>query len=160
MYRQHGTVWIERVTARFPISWDTNRYTNFALGLPPEPNTWDKVTDWSPDVDDLYWKRTPIHYLENPARDGERVVARLLRAGRPYRALDLCAMSVGLAMRAQTDSETLPIPSDLLIEILEEAPKSAPTDEWYPPSLNIIGHHVERLLDIIRKKWNQCVRAR
>ena len=151
MYRQYGSTWMQRVTANSKISWDSNRYTNFALGLPAEPNTWDKVADWGSDVDNFYWEKTPIHYLEDPERDGKRVVERLLRAGRPYRALDLCAMSVRIATRGQTDSDILPIPSDLVIRILEEAPKFDPTNEWYPPSLTSIGHHVEQLLNILEK---------
>jgi hypothetical protein len=150
-YSQHRNSWIDRVTANTQISWDTNRCTNFALGLPQEPNTWDKVSHWSTDVDNLYWERTPIHYLENPERDGERVVKRLLQAGRPYRALDLCAMSVRRSRSRDIDSETLPIASDLVVHVLEETPKFNPNDEWYPPSLNTVGHRVEQLLNVLEK---------
>jgi hypothetical protein len=156
IYRQQGSAWIDRVTTTTQISWNTNRYTNFALGLPAEPSTWDRVSDSNVDVDNLYWERIAIHYLENPERDGERVVKRLLRAGRPYRALDLCGMSVRLARRGQTDSDALPIPSHVVIQVLEEAPKFNPSDEWYPPSLNTVGHHVEQLLDILEKDGTEA----
>jgi hypothetical protein len=152
MYRDHGNAWVDKVIATEQISWNTSRYTNFALGLPPEPNTWDKVREWSENADNSYWERTSIHYLENPERDGERVIKRLLQMHRPYRALDLSGMSIRSKKRGDINADSLPIPSELIINVLEEAPKFDPGEEWYPPSISTISHHVEQLLDILEKE--------
>ena len=62
MFRIHGNAWVDKVITTDQISWNPNRYSNFALGLPAEPNTWDKLRKWSEDADNSYWERTSIHY--------------------------------------------------------------------------------------------------
>ena len=148
MFRTHGNAWVDKVITTDQISWNPTRYSNFALGLPAEPNTWDKVREWSEDADNSYWERTSIHYLENPQRDGERVTKRLLQAHRPYRALDLCGMCTR-SKKAGDRDDLLPVPPELIIEVLQAAPHSDPSEEWYPPPINVISHHVESLLHIL-----------
>jgi hypothetical protein len=151
MYRTHGNGWVDKVITTDQISWRANRYSNFALGLPAEPNTWDKVSEWSEDAENSYWQRTSIHFLENPQRDAERVTKRLLEAHRPYRALDLCAMCTRSKQTGDRE-DLLPVPTELIVEVLQAAANSDPTEEWYPPAISTLSYHVESLLHILEIK--------
>jgi hypothetical protein len=150
-YRRHGDSWIDRVLKMEGVSWDANRYANLALGLPAEGSTWDRLAEWGKDAEKHYWLRTTIHYLQEPERDAERAIKQLYNAGRPYRALDLTGMCIRRVKREGGETEALPISSELIIKVLEEAPRHSIEEEWYPPVLQGISYGVERLLDILEK---------
>jgi hypothetical protein len=147
IYRKEGDAWINKVVESKRISWDSKLHTNLALGLPTEGHTWDLLARWGDEVEHEYWLRVSIHYLDQPEQDAERSLKRLLKAGRPYRALDLA----GMCIRTKKDDgeEAMPISTQLILEILQEASTHDPSDEWYPPSMAMISHNVERLLEIL-----------
>src|SRR5262249_54929022 len=94
VYRRDADAWVQKAIRLKEISWDSRLYANLALGLPANGHTWDLLDGWGEKVENEYWLRASIHHLEEPERDGERSIRRLLKAGRPYRALDLAGMCI------------------------------------------------------------------
>lgn len=150
IYRKEGDAWINKVVELKGIPWDSKLFTNLALGLPTEGHTWDLLAHWGDEVEHEYWRRVSVHYLDQPERDAERAIKRLLKAGRHYRALDLA----GMCIRTKKDDgeEAVPISTQLILEVLQKASTHDPSDEWYPPSMSMISHHVERLLEILENQ--------
>ena len=134
------------------VAWDPSRLANLALGLPEEGPTWDRLAQWGGDAENYYWLRTTIYYLQEPERDAERAIKRLMRAGRPYRALDVASMCIRRTKREDVQIKSLPVSKELILEVLQEAPRHNPEEEWYQPAMNMVAHHVERLLDILEKE--------
>jgi hypothetical protein len=146
-YRREGDKWIQKVMSVNGILWDSNRRTNLALGLPSDSHTWDLLAGWGKQAENDYWLRTSIYYLEKPQQDAERAIRQLLKANRPYRALDVAGMCIHT--KKDDGEESIPISTQLILETLQEPPKHDPREEWYSPPIDMVSHHVERLLDVL-----------
>jgi len=119
-------------------------------GLPATSSTWDRLSEWGEAASELYWQRTPIGRVEDPSRDLQRAVESLMGAGRPYRALDLAGMWLRRQKRKKGAGQVhLDVSAELLVHILEVAPRQDPREEWFPVSLNQLGYQVSELLDIL-----------
>jgi len=145
-YHRRGAAWIDHVRTLSGIDWTVDALANFAWGLPAEGPIWDRMVAWGHNVVDAYWKRVLIHFVppENAERDAERAVLELIRADRPYRALDVAAMCFPLK-----GGRPLPVTPDTILHLLQETPRHDPKAEWWPPSVDMLGHHVETLLDVL-----------
>jgi hypothetical protein len=77
----------------------------------------------------------------------KRAVQQLVKAGRPYRAIDVLGMSLRRTKRKGGGEDfVLPVDSDTVISLLQEAPRTLPADEWYPASMSMVSHAVGELL--------------
>jgi len=147
-FSQGGTGWLDMCLSNKAIRWDALRYSNLALGLPPQVSTWRTLSDWGGEAKLLYWERAAIPFLHNRA-DVEYAVQELLNAGRPYRALMIAGMAVHTTKAAGKEQLELPVPANLAARALTEGSAKAPGEEWFAPDLNSIRSDIESLFDAL-----------
>ena len=148
-FHRTGEVWLADILLRPGIPWGEEAHANLAWGLPPGPDTWERLSKWGSDTTKLYWTRTPMTHLADPDRDAGYAAKALCDHGRWYSALYL---AVNNHRRRKADGgKHLAIPVETLIRILQEVPRHQPKEEWYPPSLQAIGYFIGDLLDALEE---------
>lgn len=150
-----GDAWADQVVNRSDLEWDAVRYANLAWGLPASSSTWDRLEKWSSDGSALYWRRIPIDRVDHCESDAERAIRNLLNAQRPYRAILVGEMCIRRSGGRRSEEATAPFSEDLVVEMLHAAPSQVPDDEWYPPSVSLVRHAVEDLLEILDKRGTE-----
>lgn len=120
---------------------------NLVLPIRAEGPVWDVVDGWDESVRSIYWKQVDVHCLPEAERDLERAVQQLVKAARPYRAIDVLGMSLRRTKRKDGgEGIVLPVDRQIVISLLQDTPKTLPEDEWYPVSMSTVSHAVGELL--------------
>ncbi len=105
--------------------WDSGQTARFLALAPEQRATWDIVASCGPEVENAYWSITsPGFWLRADEADFEFALRRLVEAGRPRTALQMCHL----------DMER--VDARLLAEMLErmvggEEPNGRLLDPWY-----------------------------
>ncbi|MFQ5757833.1 MAG: hypothetical protein ACE5H7_17295, partial [Acidiferrobacterales bacterium] len=105
--------------------WDSGQTARFLALAPEQRATWDIVASCGPEVENAYWSATsPGFWLRGDEADFEFALRRLVEAGRPRTALQVCHL----------DMER--VNARLLAEMLErmvrgEEPDGHLLDSWY-----------------------------
>ena len=113
--------------------WDAGQMARFLTLAPEQRETWDIVASCGPEVEKIYWSiTTPGLWLRSDESDFEFALQRLVNAGRPRTALQLCHLDIKK------------VNPNLLTEMLErmltgEEPDGPVLDSWY------IGESIEFL---------------
>jgi hypothetical protein len=147
-----GTCWVDQAISMDEVGWNGPKYANFALGLPPEGATWDRLEQWGEEATTLYWSRVPRIFPRNPMRDGARAMRNLLKVGRPYRAVEMIGTSLHLRTREPDAAPMWAIPKELIVEALMEAPKRDPASEPYPLATNTLAYELGQILDALEQQ--------
>lgn len=147
-YQRDGIKWIEDIVLEDRIEWDDNRYVNLALGLPADLQAWGLMKRWGDKIPKVYWKNVSVHSISPYESGTEHAVVQLFEAGRPYAALNLASFSIR-SNKSEKDKTTLP--KELIVKLLEEAPKHDPTKET-DVALNSLSYDISELLDILEAK--------
>ena len=150
-FRNSGFVWVDKTTSFRNVEWDSNKLCNLSIGLPADGNTWSWLSHQGQEAEHLYWARAEIRVYRNQAGDAEYAVTKLKEAGRWYHAIEQAYLSC-LNRSGDNDAiRELPIPQELIIELLENALRYDPTKEWPTPSYARLPVYVETLLDVLEQ---------
>ncbi|MHC4638382.1 MAG: hypothetical protein ACYTBV_12930 [Planctomycetota bacterium] len=147
-YKCDGIKWVEDIISQNNIEWDDNKYVNLALGLPANPQTWDLMKKWGENIPQAYWKNVGTHSISPYDSSTEYAITQILNVGRPYAALNLASFSIRSAKRKK---DTTVLPKELIVTLLEEAPKHDPIEEKDVP-FRSLSFDISELLDILEAK--------
>jgi len=147
-YQRDGIGWVENIILQDSIEWGDNKYVNLALGLPADQQTWDLMKEWGDNIPQVYWKNIAVHCISPYEDSTEYAITQLFEAVRPYAALNLVSFSIR-SSKSKKDKTTLP--KELIIKLLEEAPKHDPRKEK-DVAFNSLSYDISELLDILEDK--------
>ena len=136
-FADRGWAWADKTIEEHTENWSATQQAEFLLGLPYTGQAWDRVERFGEETVSQYWSSVSPSGLLDPT-EYERVVAALLKEGRPLAAVDLLGLYV--------DSAEPPMSSILVAEVLESA---AMTPVGESVSGTMLQYHVARLLDHI-----------
>jgi len=88
-YKAEGDKWLESVLVLDGITWTPEAYANLALGLPPSPMLWDRLEQWGPEADTLYWKNVGVR--GRMREHWPKVLSKWKEVTRPWSSLELIA---------------------------------------------------------------------
>jgi Helix-turn-helix domain len=132
-----GAVWMRKVLARPDMSKPERRIV-VATSTPATAEVWDALADIDPGLSETYWKRMSPWGVR--LDDTERGVEELLKADRPWAAVDL--LSSALYQRKK-DKRDLPQ------EIFEKVLDAALTSEGDERPTQSPGYEIGKLLDYL-----------
>ena len=148
-YRKRGDAWRDRVAGLRPENSEVAFLADLALGLPAAAATWEAIDKWGAGVSDAYWRRTNIVVLQDAQGDSGRAVEELVRIGRPYRALQLIALTEHRAAKAEGGAGPRVFSRETLQNVLLQLARHLPSDEQYGPDLSAVTHYVDRLFELL-----------
>lgn len=133
-----GWNWVKRTIAfGKQEEWFAQQTVNFFFGLPLNQCTWNLLDSFEEDTKNLYWRTIPVDSVSHDSC--EAAVRKLLEVNRPHAALNLVSLHMG-------DGRSMPLPSDLLIEILEKLIDVTPeTETPQPENLHLVPHEIENI---------------
>jgi len=88
-YKIEGDKWLEFILALHRIVWTAEAYANLALGLPPSPVLWNRLEQWGPEADSLYWKNVDVR--GQLREHWPQVLTKWKEVARPWSSLELIA---------------------------------------------------------------------
>ncbi len=150
-YQRDGIGWVKNIISQDDIEWDDNKYVNLAKGLPADQQTWDLMKKWGDNIPQIYWKNITAHSISPYEGSAEYAITQLFEAGRPYAALNLASFSIR-SSKSEKDKTTLP--KELIIKLLEEAPKHDPRKEK-DVAFSSLSYDISELLDILEAKGTE-----
>ena len=127
--------WADEVLAANRGRWTPGQMAAFLTTLPLRPETWDRLEEFAPEVQHLYWLRKEQWGLENSA-DAERAAKKLAEHSRVYAALDVLAH---FALKG-----TAEISPEVVITVLKKASETPFPADVHPANL---AWEVGQLLD-------------
>lgn len=147
-YQRDGIEWAKNIVSQDSIEWDDNKYVNLALGLSANTETWDLMEKWGENIPQLYWKNVATHCISPYEGGTEYAIMQLFEAGRPYAALNLASFTI---RSNAPEKDKTPLPRELIIKLLEEAPKHDPAEEK-DVAFNSLSYEISELLDVLEAK--------
>jgi len=147
-----GDEWSNRLERDDRMAWTPNKRANFALALPTCAETWQRVAAWGTETENAYWSRVQVWPwgLTDASKDGEAAIRHLLRAKRPYAALELATRLVCKELRGN-GKEAVALPTELLVQVLSVAPSCDPKQEHFRDSLSGIAYYLSETLDFLEQ---------
>lgn len=115
--------------------WTPGQMAAFLTTLPLRPETWDRLEEFAPEVQHLFWLRKEPWGLENSA-DAERAAKKLAKHSRVYAALDVLAH---FAVKG-----TAEISPEVVLSVLKKASETPFPVDVHPANL---AWEVGQLLD-------------
>ena len=109
LFRDRREKWAERLLSHAQ-EWGAEALVTILLALPNTRWTWDRAREAGPAVEQEYWRRAALHWIDGDAADHELAARKLISAGRARHAVHLLGHD-----RAGS------IASAVLVEILQEA---------------------------------------
>ena len=146
-YSRNGQGWLTGVLRKADIQSSQVCLANLALALPPSMESWDTIRSWGTDIEEAYWKQCAISVVRDPSTSANRAVRSLLKAGRPYRALQV----ICLAEHPPGPEGVGPkhVSPELLVGTLRALTTYSIADERQPPAIGSVSHYVERLFSLL-----------
>lgn len=140
---RHGWPWVERICLSTSVREASDDVIGrFAMSLPADSRSWDWIEQQNSTISTFYWRNCHMHGFVDPATDGSRGIRSLIRANRPFTALQIASM---FTPEHQIDPK-------LLIEVLDAVTDAAtgttPSDE-VDRIQSGISHEIGTLLDIV-----------
>ncbi len=137
-----GWAWIENIIEIAKNNhWSEQQVINFFYALPFDKRTWDLIIPFGEKLTNLYWQTTPADWVKE--NEQEAAIVKLLEFNRPYAALNLVNLY-------QNDKSKC-LPSNLLVNILEQAASVDPCEEKPQPNTTSIRYRIEKIFDILEK---------
>jgi transcriptional regulator with XRE-family HTH domain len=121
--------------------WGDVALMTILRALPVERWTWDQVAAIGGETETTYWKRTPILRNSDDSVDVSYALRKLIEVGRARHALVLAGRG-----------EKVPLPSDLLVELLQEAVRQPFEDDGDSNEATMFRHYVAEILGLLDER--------
>jgi transcriptional regulator with XRE-family HTH domain len=156
LFQRHGQTWaVELLQRSQSEGWSPEAITRIFLALPHEQWTWTLAASFGRDIEDAYWKRVPLLWINGEHDAFSFAIRQLLEVGRARHAVDLAGQWIDKGFD-----------SGLLVEVLTKA-ASEPVDSGVGRNdIVMFQHHVVEILkhldhggdvsddDMARLEWN------
>ncbi|WP_246174988.1 XRE family transcriptional regulator [Bradyrhizobium paxllaeri] len=115
-------------------TWGDTALLTILRALPVEPWTWNQATEAGAEIEESYWRRTPVFWMSEDV-NVEFAIRKLISVGRARHALSL----------AGRDSK-VDLPSNLLLEVLHEAARQPFENTGDMNEATMFQHYVAEIL--------------
>ncbi|ARP67166.1 helix-turn-helix transcriptional regulator [Mesorhizobium sp. B2-5-9] len=129
---------IAKATSR---SWGDTALLTILRALPGRRWTWDQATSAGAEIEETYWRQTPVFWMSDDRDEVGFAIRKLISVGRARHALPLAARD------SRTD-----LLSDLLIEVLLEAVRQPFESEGDRNEATMFQHYVAEILQVLDKR--------
>lgn len=116
-------------------SWGNAALLTILNAFPSVRWTWERAAESGQDIESAYWSRTPIFWVSEDSSDVAFAIGKLVSVGRARHALAL----------AGRDSK-IELPSDLLVELLQEAARQPFDADGNTNEATMFQHYVAEIL--------------
>jgi transcriptional regulator with XRE-family HTH domain len=121
--------------------WGDVALMTILRALPVQRWTWDQVAAIGGEIETTYWKRSPILWMSDDSADVSYALRKLIKVGRARSALALTGRG-----------EEVPLASDLLVELLQEAVRQPFKDDGDSNDTTMFQHYVAELLGLLDER--------
>jgi hypothetical protein len=136
---QFGDSWSSIISAGLlSHRWSRDQVNILVLSWRDERATWDFLHSLGPEIEDQYWKQSPIHWVQGGTEDLEFAARKLLDAGRPLAAIRAMHHSAG-----EISTEILFELLDAAINELSSSPDHASTN---------LSYEIDDLFQVLRNR--------
>lgn len=133
-----GTTLIAKAQAN---SWGKAAFLTMLNAFPTARWTWERAAESGQDIESAYWHRTPVFWVSEDSSDVAFAVGKLISVGRARHALAL----------AGRDSK-IGLPSDLLVELLQEAARQPFDTDGDSNEVTMFQHYVAEVLSVLDER--------
>ncbi|MHA6894542.1 helix-turn-helix domain-containing protein [Ralstonia pseudosolanacearum] len=142
VFRDRKEPWAAALIAKAKDeAWGDTALLAILRALPVQRWTWEQVANAGPEIEDTYWRRAPVFWIDD---DGDEVVftiRKLISVGRARHALPLA--SRGSKVR---------LPSNLLVDVLREAVRQPFEDSGDTNDATMFQHYVGEILQVLDER--------
>ncbi|MER9069611.1 XRE family transcriptional regulator [Mesorhizobium sp. M0902] len=122
-------------------NWGHTALLAILRALPVTRWTWDRVAEFGGEIEKNYWQHTSGFWIDEDGEDVVYAIRMLISVGRARQALPLT-----------TRKKNIELPSDLLVEVLQEAARQPLEDDGDSSELAMIQHDVAELLQVLDER--------
>lgn len=133
-----GSALIARTRAE---NWGDTTLLTILRALPVERWTWDQVAQIGGEIETTYWRRAPVLWMREDSEDTAYALRMLISVGRARPALPL-------ARRGNNAH----LPSDLLVEVLQEAVRQPVEEDGGNNETTMFRHYVAEILQCLDER--------
>ncbi len=123
-------------------AWGETALLTIFRALPVHHWTWNQVAKAGREIDDTYWRRAPVLWMDDGSDEAAFAIRKLISVGRARHALPLAA---GRGSKVY-------LPSDLLVEVLQEAVRQPFESNGDTNEVTMFQHYVAEILQILDER--------
>ncbi len=139
-FRDRREPWAASLIARARTeNWGDTALMTILRALPMERWTWDQVEAIGGEIEETYWRRAPVFWMSDDSEDITYAIRRLVDVGRARHALPL----------AGRPRKKANLPSDLLVELLQEAARQPYETDGDSNEGTMFQHYVAETLEVL-----------
>lgn len=142
VFRDRKEPWAATLIAKAKDeAWGDTALLMILRALPVQRWTWDQVAKAGPEIEDTYWRRAPVFWIDEDGDEVAFTIRKLISVGRARHALPLAsrASKVGL-------------PTNLLVEVLREAVRQPFEDSGDTNDATMFQHYVGEILQVLDER--------
>lgn len=122
-------------------SWGDTALLTILHALPANRWVWDHVALAGSNIDNTYWRRVPVFRIDGDREDIIFAIGKLNSVQRARPALELAG-----------HDKTLGLPSDLLVQVLQDAVHPQADDNDDPNNATMFQHYVTEVLQVLDER--------
>ena len=142
VFRDRKEEWAaELITKARADNWGDTALMTVLRALPVERWTWDQVAAIGGEIETTYWKRVPVFWMSEDSEDVSYAIRKLIGVGRARHALPLSSQGAKVHL-----------PSDLLVELLQEAARQPFENDGDSNETTMFQHYVAETLQLLDER--------
>lgn len=142
IFRDRKESWAAALIAKAKgEAWGDTAVLTILRALPVQRWTWDQVSLAGAEIEDTYWRRAPVLWMNEDSDDAAIAIRKLISVGRARHAVPLA----GRGSKAH-------LPSDLLVEVLREAARQPFTSDGDNNEATMFQHYVAEILQLLDER--------
>lgn len=122
-------------------AWGDTALLTILRALPLARWTWNQVTDIGGEIETTYWRRAPVFWMSEDSHDVAYAIRKLIGVGRARHALPLAGRGAKVGL-----------PSELLIEMLQEAARQPFQSDGDNNEATMFQHYVTEILQLLDER--------
>ena len=142
VFRDRKEPWAAAFIARaLAENWGDTALLTILHALPIERWTWDQVAQIGGEIETTYWRRAPVFWMSEDSEDIAYAIRMLISVGRARQALPLAE-----------HGNKVHLPSDLLVEVLQEAARQPFENNGDSNEAVMFQHYVAEILQLLDER--------
>ncbi|MGX9148040.1 helix-turn-helix domain-containing protein [Mesorhizobium sp. 128a] len=142
LFRDRKEAWANALIDRaLTDNWGDTALLTILRALPVARWTWDRIALIGGEIEATYWRRATVFWIDEDSDDVTYAIRKLISAGRARHALTL-------ARRGNKAH----LPSELLVEMLEETSRQPFEDTGDPNEAAMLQHDVAEILEALDER--------
>jgi hypothetical protein len=142
LFRDRKESWGEALTTKAKAEgWGDTALLTILRALPIGRWTWNQVAQLGEELETTYWRLVPVFWISEDSGDVAHAIRKLIRVGRARHALSLAGQD-----------NKINLPTDLLIEVLQEAARQPFDNDADSNEATMFQHYVAEALQLLDER--------